>query len=255
MLPEFFKITNQIEKDQLIDMTNDILKELVPSMGPRLKILAKIKEMKEQLSVANASLVTCDNTEKEWISSNNSEQLSLISDSICSNNTTTSGSAELISISESTPILFCDNNNILTYLRPNQYEDFCLKTLLTTTALGKSVLMYYNTYKKLDNTHRNRLCSIIVKHLYNYITKNRLRQEEYNSLAAKIITLFSTERIGTYYVPPIKKNNSPFGKSMMAKGKLVNQVKNTLFRSGDTNKRHIGSDEDTYLESKKKCSG
>lgn len=42
---------------------------------------------------------------------------------------------------------------------------------------------------------------------------------------------------GTYYVPPVKKINSPFGKSQMAKGKLVNQVKNILFRSGDTVKR------------------
>lgn len=66
---------------------------------------------------------------------------------------------------------------------------------------------------------------------------SRLRKEEYNSLAAKIITLFPTEMVGTYYVPPMKKSSSPFGRPIMAKGKLVNQVKNIIFRSGDTNKR------------------
>lgn len=66
-------------------------------------------------------------------------------------------------------ILTCEED-ILTYIRP-QYEDFDLKTLLITSPLGKSVLTYYESYKKLDNTRRNRLCSIIVKHLFNYIVK------------------------------------------------------------------------------------
>lgn len=69
-----------------------------------------------------------------------------------------------VEITEETPII------ILTRVGP-QYEDFCLKTLLTTTALGKSILNYYNTYHKLDITRRNRLCSIVIKHLYNYIIK------------------------------------------------------------------------------------
>lgn len=68
-----------------------------------------------------------------------------------------------------------DNNitideDLLTFLKP-KFEDFDLKTLLATSPLGKSVLTYYNVYKKLDNTRRNRLCSIIVKHIYNHIVK------------------------------------------------------------------------------------
>lgn len=63
---------------------------------------------------------------------------------------------------------------------------------------------------------------------------SRLRQEEFNILGSKIIGLFPTETLGVYYCPPIKKSENPFKKSVMAKGKLVNQMRNILFRSGDT---------------------
>lgn len=62
------------------------------------------------------------------------------------------------------------NEDLFSFLRP-KFEEFDLKTLLLTSPLGKSILNYYGTYKKLDNTRRNRLVSIIIKHLYNYIVK------------------------------------------------------------------------------------
>lgn len=60
--------------------------------------------------------------------------------------------------------------DLLSFIK-SKFDDFDLKTLLTTSALGKSILSYYAANEKLDNTRRNRLVSIIIKHLYNYIVK------------------------------------------------------------------------------------
>lgn len=73
-------------------------------------------------------------------------------------------------------------------------------------------------------------------------------------LAAKIITLFPTETMGVYYCPPIRKGEHPLKKSVMAKGKLVNQVRNILFRSGDTTSRRTGRKR-AAEESEDECDG
>lgn len=61
-------------------------------------------------------------------------------------------------------------DDLLGFLKP-KFEEFDLKTLLVTSPHGKNIMSYYNKNNKLDNTRRNRLCSIIIKHLYNYIVK------------------------------------------------------------------------------------
>lgn len=63
-----------------------------------------------------------------------------------------------------------EDDDFLSFLK-QKFEDFDLKTLLQTSPLGKGILQFYNTYNKLDNTRRNRLVSIIIKHLYTYIVK------------------------------------------------------------------------------------
>lgn len=74
-------------------------------------------------------------------------------------------------IIEYAPIIFYDQDiTSITILKP-RYEDFDLKTLLLTSPLGKSILNYYKVNNKLDNTRRNRLVSIIIKHLYTHIVK------------------------------------------------------------------------------------
>lgn len=63
---------------------------------------------------------------------------------------------------------------------------------------------------------------------------SRLNFEEYNLLTSKIIALFPSESTYTYFVPAITKNESRTGKPILAKGKLVNKVRNILFISPDT---------------------
>ncbi|CAH0547165.1 unnamed protein product [Brassicogethes aeneus] len=228
---------NEIDEQQLPYLTTDLLKELIPHVGPRLIAQQKILELKlsqdenqtinkVEHRVSSMSTVS-DNTENSFVSLENVP----------------------IVIANTDDSALCgsgfDYGNILSLIQP-KFDDFDLKTLLATTALGKSILSYYAANQNLDNTRRNRLVSIIVKHLYNYIVKKRLSREEYNMLAAKIISIFPTETLGVYYCPPIRKGEHPLKKSVMAKGKLVNQVRNILFRSGDTTlRRTTGSKRDS----------
>lgn len=58
-------------------------------------------------------------------------------------------------------------------------------------------------------------------------------------MAGKIITLFPTENIGTYFVRPVPKSQSKTGKSVFAKGKLLDKIRNLLYKSGE--KRRVST--------------
>ncbi|CAH0562948.1 unnamed protein product [Brassicogethes aeneus] len=126
-----------------------------------------------------------------------------------------------------------ENEEIVTEDISYQFPDFDLKTLLQTSPLGK----FYETNNSLDNLRRGRLVDIIIKHLFNYIVKHRLKYEQYNKISAKIISIFPKENIGTYFVPPIPKNKSISGKSIFAKGKLVDKCRNLLYISGESKRK------------------
>lgn len=51
------------------------------------------------------------------------------------------------------------------------FPNFDLATLLSTSPLGNSVLNFYKENGMLDYTRRNRLTSIIIQHIFNYIVK------------------------------------------------------------------------------------
>ncbi|XP_031334783.1 uncharacterized protein LOC116164711 [Photinus pyralis] len=147
------------------------------------------------------------------------------------------------------PLEIIDVNNLsfdLSILTESMIHEFDLRTLLTTSALGKSVLKFYDTYRMLNGTQQNRLVDIIVKHIYNYIIRSPLTHGDYNKIVSKIINLFPNENMGTYYVPPILKADHPAGRSQRSMGKLPNRVRNIRFLSGDTKKRktdqHVESD-------------
>lgn len=61
---------------------------------------------------------------------------------------------------------------------------------------------------------------------------SRLTHEQYNILTSKIINLFPTEFTGSYYVPAIRKCDSPTGRPVLAKGKLVDKCKNLIYACG-----------------------
>lgn len=66
-----------------------------------------------------------------------------------------------------------------------------------------------------------------------------MTHEEYNIISAKIVSLFPTETVGTYFVRPVQKRDSLSGKSILAKGKLVDKVRNLLYMSGERKKKVV----------------
>lgn len=49
--------------------------------------------------------------------------------------------------------------------------------------------------------------------------------------------MFPTESIGTYYIPAIRKADSPCKRSVMAKGKLVDKVRNIVHKCEEATPR------------------
>ncbi|KAL4703435.1 hypothetical protein ACJJTC_008154, partial [Scirpophaga incertulas] len=79
----------------------------------------------------------------------------------------------------------------------------------------------------------------------------RLTYDDYTVLSGKIITLFPKESAATYFTRPIKKSDSFIGKSVPAKGKLIDRVRNLLFQSGER-KRKCSTNNTENIEIKRK---
>lgn len=45
--------------------------------------------------------------------------------------------------------------------------------------------------------------------------------------------MFPKENAGTYFIHPVRKGQSPTGKPVVSKGKLVDKVRNLLFKYGE----------------------
>lgn len=80
---------------------------------------------------------------------------------------------------------------------------------------------------------------------------SRINHEEYNIITSKIIALFPTENAGIYFVPPVKKRDSISGKPGFAKGKLVDKIRNTLFKSGERKRKFTGKENADHSTPKK----
>lgn len=142
-----------------------------------------------------------------------------------STSTTTFFSNSSVIPQEHRTVSFCEIENAF---HPAVLPEFDLKTLLETTPLGSTILTYYEKYQTFNSAKRSLLVDIIIKKVFNFIVTHRLTHSDYNILTSKIITLFPKECAGTYYVPAIRKKNSPINRPVVAKGKLVDKVRNLL---------------------------
>ncbi|KAL4718864.1 hypothetical protein ACJJTC_011323 [Scirpophaga incertulas] len=208
-------IENGVTVELLPKLTADNYKELCPHLATRIKIQEKVTE----LITAHAPT--------ESVTTKTSDDVIIGLDDID------------ISISQLIPITVSDNKS---------FKDFDLHTLLQTTPGGNSILKFYKTNGHLNTTKRNQLTDIIIKHIYTNIVNSKITYEDYNFLAAKIITLFPKEAIGTYFAHPIKKRDSLNGRSIVARGKLVDKVRN-LYKYGDR-KRAVNSGSENIPPSK-----
>ncbi|KAL4705891.1 hypothetical protein ACJJTC_017473 [Scirpophaga incertulas] len=225
-------IQNSIEPEHLGSLTDDNLKELCPLMGVRIKLKKKISEFLD--SLVSRMYINCvfyfqATTDTATSASSNTDY-------------------DFSSVPEQVPDLDISLSDIL--IAP-QFQNFDLKTLLETSPCGKSILQFYNTNGCLDTKRRNRLTDIIIRHLFTFIVNKRLTYDDYTVLSGKIITLFPKESAATYFTRPIKKSDSFIGKSVPAKGKLIDRVRNLLFQSGER-KRKCSTNNTENIEIKRK---
>lgn len=61
---------------------------------------------------------------------------------------------------------------------------------------------------------------------------SRLTHQNYQSIVGKITNLFPNEPPTVYYIAAIRKKDSPTGKTIIAKGKLIDKAKNLIHQGG-----------------------
>lgn len=66
------------------------------------------------------------------------------------------------------------------------------------------------------------------KYIFRY-----LKHQDYEILVHKIQKCFPNEEKSIYYIPPVPKNYSKFNKSKLARGKLVDKFRNSIFKYRD----------------------
>lgn len=175
---------NKIEIKHLEHLNDNVLKDLCAPIGVRIEIRNKILEYLQEKDVAEvfsigtyfwsnvlswvyyglqADTITI---EQSSTSVSNIERTNYVDEvSQIEQNQSLRSEAE-----EEKENLDSIRAELEQFLRP-PLPDFDLRTLMQTSPLGNSVLNYYKANNTLDDTRRNRLVDIIVKHIFNYIVK------------------------------------------------------------------------------------
>lgn len=141
---------------KLLKLNNDLLRDIVPAVGPRMTILQKIEEYK---------------TDKDCGSSRaGSNYTPSETSSIDSNHITNDQSWTVIPISDN-ELIASLGDRATSNVPFDSFPDFDLTMLLQTTPMGSSILKYYETYNTLNKNKRSLLVDIVIKHLFNYLIK------------------------------------------------------------------------------------
>lgn len=116
----------------------------------------------------------------------------------------------------------------------NEVENFDLLHVLSNHATGKSILKQFSNLGYLEHTAQIELSDIIAKYFLNFSHIKICDAEVKYILVAKVLPLFTSEVIETYFVSPVKKKNSPTGAYIPSKGKLRDKFRNVRKFINDT---------------------
>lgn len=87
------------------------------------------------------------------------------------------------------------------------------------------VIIYFNfTYCTL-------LLTYSTINLFNFIISYSLTNDLCEHISKTIVEIFPTETSETYYIPPIKKKDSIYNKSIISKGKLISMWRNKRYKN------------------------
>ncbi|CAH0555132.1 unnamed protein product [Brassicogethes aeneus] len=227
LLPTFLEHNISILQMETLFIDKDILKELIPSIGDRIKFIKEYEKFKELPQITYHEV---------------------LDDGMLTTSTFPLTST-LTSDSESEVIVLLENKQVSKKedfdFTPNM-PDFDLTEVLNKAPMGPAILLYYKKHNILNNTLRGHLVDIIMRHIFDFHVKHRLAHKDYLKISDKIQSLFPRESGNLYYIAGIKKSISPNNKSVCAKGKLIDKAKNLIFKGGyarPTRKRKIQENE------------
>ncbi|XP_044263763.1 uncharacterized protein LOC123010733 [Tribolium madens] len=235
--------------EALKSLTENSLKELIPTIGPRIKFLNKLKVFKTECFIQNDPItpetLTLSSVSSpivtEHCSPSTSEPVLLIGNFEGTVNETctvskdtpscsTTDEACLITGQEyykqacSRSFAFLGEENLNRACRMSY--DLDLQQFLNATNAGRFVLETYSKTKTLTTKTRNMLVNLIINSAMAEARNGKLTAEDFENLSNKICDLFKCEHTGTYYIPRCSGAGPSKKKPVNAKGKLVDKYRN-----------------------------
>ena len=167
-------------------LTEDNIKEVIPKLGPRLRIIKKLNEHRLNSSQASSNLSIADTL------GNDTSDYEFSDIEVSSQ-----GSSKMRKVMSS-PLID-------------------LKGFLSASKLGSVILGAQKQFNKISHEQRNHLVRICIDSLVE--SHDKLRNDHLEKLADKIVELFPLESKGVYYIPPNLAKK-------MSNGKLVDRYRN-----------------------------
>ncbi|XP_031343146.1 uncharacterized protein LOC116170783 [Photinus pyralis] len=185
---------NEITWEAFESLTDDVIKELIPKIGPRI-IFKKKYDLFRAPVITVQSAIEYPNTlsPSPSISSAISETLSVSS---CTSDAEAPGPS-YIEVTTSASYNDIDGNAVI---KKNAEE---LRKLLLNSNKGKMVMSYYDKHKKFNDSIRDKLTDTIIEGEVADDIDKRMSSDRFESLAAAINALFPTENKERFIVDKI----------------------------------------------------
>ncbi|KAE9532944.1 hypothetical protein AGLY_009372 [Aphis glycines] len=238
----------EIGKTELFNLTEDMIKELFPKIGKRSKFFTKLKEYKRTSQGVSEELTyipTLHQQDDVTYNEDISQMLIEIQEPIASadlfsdENLFPEGTSNILdstrnSINNITDISerYISTEKNINYVRTVQSEvqseenpqsKIYITTILNNYSDGKLVLKYYEAVGTLNQSMRNTLSSVVIKHEIQKCENNlKIEKNKFLLLAEGIEKLFSNEIKETYFTPYYKDGNN----IISMKGKLYDKYCN-----------------------------
>ncbi|XP_030766176.1 uncharacterized protein LOC115890156 [Sitophilus oryzae] len=217
LLPKFEE-QNIDELEILKELSQDQISFLAPNIGDKIKLergLARLNESEHQAEEPPKKIQKCNEetiintTSNQVLNETNDQAYSILFVEDLLPSVTTPAPVTPKDIIEdsislaTTETISCSSqaaSSSTSVERENTFQktsigNFDLIDFLKNDLLGDAIL-YKSTKFKLDNTDRDRLCEILIKHLIHHYGK--LNAEDFLVLSKKIVNAFPRELCSTY---------------------------------------------------------
>ncbi|CAI6368496.1 unnamed protein product [Macrosiphum euphorbiae] len=222
---------NEIDMKTLLLLTEDMIKELVPVIGHRARLISNLQEWKAIVQGAtdlhnpldieprdNIGSILLELTQTDTTNSKDYQHIIPFT----SVDTTASTPSSTLQV-ETTEEVSDDFDVFSTNVSQKSYENTELIDLLQSANEGKALLATYQKKGLLDSIGRRRLCNLIINRELRDDVNKRVPSSRLHELAYQITLVFSQERTAVYFIPYLSYGP---GLKRAAKGKLLDCLNN-----------------------------